>query len=211
MNLKESFRYQTFLSAMMDIGVRYLQNSSNTKDTVQEHQKSKVNSTDADERIEVNYHIGRTKYDVDTVIEIILNLIAEKEKLCSAISYAKANCEIDIDGAIETNKSRQEVSKVLASISTIKASEQIGKATAYKFNVEGNQVPYTYEVKETSTPNFNTGNAKAESKNLITIADDVSASLDKVMIESDIDYDAKYNVNDSFEDIYQQFTQGTTE
>ena len=122
-----------------------------------------------------------------------------------AISAAKKSCSIDIDAEVANNRIRQNVATTLSRMGNMKPSERMTKAYAYKFNAEGNQVQYAYEVKEVTTIDFDRNKVKAISKKLIQCADEVSTAIDKAMVELAVDYTPNYSVNDSFEDAIEQF------
>ena len=79
------------------------------------------------------------------------------------------------------------------------------KAYGYKFNTVGDQVQYTYDVKEVTTIDFDRNKVKGLGKRLIEEADKVSAQVDKLMVELNVEYSPEFSVNDSFEDAVTQF------
>lgn len=54
MVLKEAFEYQNFISDLISIASNYLDNRSFITETVQKHQKTKVNKDATDEEIKVS-------------------------------------------------------------------------------------------------------------------------------------------------------------
>lgn len=208
MYLKEAFRYQNFLSRMVDRATMYLTNRSFITKTTQEHLRKKANSEAEDETVEV---VVDRPFECtnNQLISFLEHLMAEKEKLTAAISAAKQGSSIDIDAELANNRTRQRVASVFADMSKVRATENVIRGTAYKFNGEGNQVPYSYDVKQVTTIDFDRNKVRDASRVLIAKADEVSTSIDKVMVELVVDYKPEYSVNDSFEDVVEQFVSGS--
>lgn len=200
MNLKESYRYANYLDTLLNTAYRYLQNKGFVTTTKQNHLRSKSNSEAVDEVINV-----QKPYDVDftpnDVINFIVNVITEKESLAEAIAKAKADTEINIDNAIAMNKKKQGFVSVLNGIANLKSIEKTTTGRAYKFNVAGDQVPYSYEVTETTSIDFNRNDVRNLIKKYLKETDEISAKLDVIEINTVVDHSPLYDVNDVFEDL----------
>lgn len=200
MNLKESYRYANYLDTLLNTAYRYLQNKGFVTTTKQNHLRSKSNSEAVDEVINV-----QKPYDVDftpnDVINFIVNVITEKESLVEAIAKAKANTEINIDNAIAMNKKKQGFASVLNGIANLKPTEKTTTGRAYKFNVAGDQVPYSYEVTETTSIDFNRNDVRNLIKKYLKETDEISAKLNVIEINTVVDHSPLYDVNDVFEDL----------
>lgn len=204
MYLKEAFRYQNFLSRMVDRTTMCLGNRNYITKTTQEHMRKKVNADAEDETIEVS--VDRPfECTNNQLVSFLKHLMEEKEKLTAAISAAKRTSAIDIDAELANNRTRQKVAFVLAEMSKVRATENIIRGTAFKFNGEGNQVPYSYDIKQVTTIDFDRNKVRDASRGLIAKADEVSTEVDKVMVELSVDYTPEYSVNDSFEEVVEQF------
>lgn len=204
MYLKEAFRYQNFLSRMIEFSTMYLSNKNFVTRTTQEHLRKKVNAEDEDETIDIT--LDRPfECTNNQLVSLLEHLMAEKEKLTAAISAAKKASPIDIDAELANNRTRQKVASVLANMSKIRSSENVVRGTGYKFNGEGNQVPYSYDVKQVTTIDFDRNKVRDVSRDLIAKADDVSTGIDKVMVDLVVEYEPEYSVNDALEDIVEQF------
>lgn len=202
MNLKESFRYQNFLSSMISGASASLVTQAHCLTTTKNHLRSKVNAdaTDVHEAVDVGDFPAN-----DSVLDFLLFLIAEREKLTTAIGTAKASIGFDLDAAVETNKSRQQVCRSIGMMLRFKASKRIEKGTDYKFNAEGNQTAYYYDVEVVSEEAFDRSKAKSAMRELTAKADETSAAIDSAMINTKVDYDPPFNVNDTFEDATAEF------
>lgn len=204
MYLKEAFRYQNYLNELISATTSYLTTGQYTTKTVQEHLRKKANPDAENEVIDLTAERTLT-CTANQMVDFLQHLIDEKQKLTKAISDAKKNCGIDIDAEVANNRIRQSVAATLSRMGNMKPTERMTRAYAYKFNAEGNQVQYAYEVKEVTTIDFDRNKVKGISKKLIQCADEASTAIDKAMVELAVDYNPNYSVNDSFEDAIEQF------
>lgn len=199
MNLKEAFRYQNFLDELLGTAYSYLNNKNFVVLTVETHLKSQVNPDAKDEVIEVQkpYDVEFTPNDL---IDFVVKVINEKEKISNIISDAKMRTEIDIDVAIALNKKKQGFAKVLQSLSNIKSGEKIKNASDYKFNTDGNQVSYYYKINEVTQIDFDRNDVRGLYKKLLKETDEVSTKLDSILINTELDFNPSWDINDSFEE-----------
>lgn len=204
MYLKEAFRYQNFLSNLIEGTAVYLNNPSYITKTIEEHMRRKANPDAEDETIEVQ--VDRPFVcDNNQLVSFIQHLMEEKEKLTSAISAAKRSCDIDIDAELANNRIRQKISDILDDMTHRRSSESMVRGTSYKFNSEGNQVPYSYDVKRVTTIDFDRNKVKGICRALVQKSDEVSTNIDKVMVELQVDYEPEFSISDSIEDAIEQF------
>ena len=204
MILKEAFRYQNYLSRLIDEAIDYLTTTSNVTITKQEHLKSKSNS-DAEDEVVIVDKCSDIEYKPNQVIDFLLDVLNEKEKLSDAINKAKLNTEINIDSSIAINKEKQRIISIFDRLSKIRSGERIRNDSDYKFNAEGNQVSYYYEVKETTTIDFDRNKVKGIVKRLRRESDNISNELDRVQVTLDVNYSPTYEINDDFEDSLEMF------
>jgi len=139
------------------------------------------------------------------MVDFALCLLKEKEGVGGAINAAKKSTSIDIDSSVATNKKKQEVSRVLSRMANIKPSERVGRGQDYKFNNEGNQVPYYYETKEVTVIDFDRNKVKAVAKQLIKESDEVSGQLDKIMIDTTVEFNPQFDVCDNLADVLEVY------
>lgn len=204
MYLKEAFRYQNYLNSLIDRAVSYLTQSQYVTKTKQEHMRKKANPEAEDETIDV-VASRPIDFTANELVSFLEHVVVSKDELTQAISAAKKNATVDIDAAIANNRIRQKISNVLTNMGNMRASERMVKAYGYKFNTVGDQVQYTYDVKEVTTIDFDRNKVKSLGKRLIEEADKVSAQVDKLMVELNVEYSPEFSVNDSFEDAVAQF------
>lgn len=203
MNLKESFRYQNFLDCLMREATYSIQNHNHCLVTTKKHLRSKANpdATDIEETVDVGDF-----YSNDIVLKFMQWLVDERNKLSKAIGEAKATLDFDLDAAVATNKFRQTVSgSVRSMLRDTTPTKKIGEGRDYKFNLEGNQVPYIYDVEIVSEAAYDTVNAKEIMRSMIADADKVSATIDAAMINTTVNYNPTFDVNDDFNDVMERF------
>ena len=200
MNLKESYRYANYLDSLLRRAYSYLNSNGFVTTTVEEHLRSKSNPDVDDERIEV-----KSPYDVEftpnDVINFVVKVLNEKEKLSDAIAKAKSTTEIDIDNAVAMNKKKQQFVGVLNEIADIKPSETKTTGKAYKFDINGEQKPYIYDVNRKTSINFDRNDVRKLVKKYLKETDEISAKLDLIEITTQVDIEPRFDVNDKFEEV----------
>lgn len=202
MNLKESFRYQNFLENMLAYAGNSLTDREHSLTITKNHLRKKANA-EAEDMMET-VDVGEF-FKNDDVLKFMTMLVEERSKLTNAIGKAKASIGFDLDTAIETNKFRQTVANRVKTMLRFTASKRTERGTDYKFNVEGNQTQYYYDIEVKANEAFDRSVAKDTMRKLILEADKVSAEIDSAMINTMVEYDAPFNVNDSFEDVMTDF------
>lgn len=203
MNLKEAFRYQNFLDGIMRSASMSIQMRDHCLGTLRKHKCSSANpdAEDFDEIVKTEEEF----FGNDDVIKLMVVLVEEKKKLTEAIGIAKASIGFDIDAAIATNKCRQELNSAIKMMMRFKPSNRVETAIGHKFNVEGNQVEYKYDVEVTSTEAYNKEEAKRVMKSIISESDNTSANIDAAKINTMVEYTPIFDVNDTFEDVMRAF------
>lgn len=202
MNLKESFRYQNFLESMMGFAGNSITDREHSLAVTKKHLRNKTNNEAEDMNEIVDF--GEFHKN-DDVLKFMLFLVNEREKLTTAIGKAKSSIGFDLDAAVETNKFRQTLVQRTKTMLRYTSSKKVERGTDYKFNAEGNQNQYFYDIEVESTEAFNRESAKCVMKEIATKADETSAKIDSAMINTQVEYIPPFNVNDSFEDVMEIF------
>lgn len=204
MNLKEAFRFQNKLQRLMDEAQDILQHDRNVTKVENTALRHKVNPEAQDE---TTLELPNTEYadQITDIAVFLMFLLQERERLSGAIRAAKQAMDMDFDGEVSLNSKRQEVAAIFRHMGEIRCSENVysGAGTGYKFNAEGNQVSYRCDLKKVTTINFDRNKVRAYAASLSKKADRISAELDKRMVNTEVAYDAPFDVNDSFADILQ--------
>lgn len=203
MILKEAYRYQNFLTNLISNAESYIKNASFVMKTTQEHMKSKANPDAKDEGIEVqnSYNVEFTPIQL---VDFLVKAIDEKQKLSDAIAEAKKYTEIDLDSSYAMNKTKQGFATILKNMGNRKASETEKQGTDYKFNINQEQVAYTYPIKEVTSLNYDRNQVKGLAKKLAKETDEISTKLDQLELTTEIKYEPIWDMNDSLEDLVLQ-------
>lgn len=204
MNLKEAFRYQNFLDRTINTVSNFLAVKVNVMTVTQVHKKSAANAEAQDEIVikEVEAFHGADPDKLARLLKILLN---EKEFCADGVWTAKyeylKKTGFNLDAQLAVNKHRQSAARLMSMLGSYKEAKNTAKGTGYKFNNDGVQTPYYYDVDETMAPAFDVQSMKACGKALARLADDVSVAADQCMIESVVDFVPMFNPTDSIEDI----------
>ena len=200
MNLKESYRYANYLDGLLCTAYTYLRNKGFVTTTVEEHLRKQSNPDVENETIEV-----QKPFDVEflpnDVIDFVVKVIEEKEKLSESIAKAKGTTEINIDNAIAMNKKKQGFVSVLNGIVDIKPSEIKTTSKSYKFDINGEQKPYVYDVNRKTSIDFDRTDVRNLIKKYLKETDEISAKLDLIEITTQVDFVPKWDINEKFEEL----------
>ena len=205
MNLKEAFRYQNKLQRLMDEAEGILSRDKNVTKVENTALRHKVNPEAQDE---TTLELPDTEYagQITEIAVFLMFLLQERERLSAAIRTAKRNMDMDFDGEVSLNAKRQEIAGIFRHMGEIRCSENLysGAGVGYKFNAEGNQVSYRCDLKKVTTINFDRNKVRSYASGLSKKADSVSAELDKRMVNTEVSYEAPFDVNDTFAEVLQQ-------
>ena len=211
MNLKEAFRFQNKLQSLMDEAERILADDRNiTQVKVTALYKKAMPEQENETTVEP----APSEYadHIDAVAAFLLHLLGEREKLSRAIRAAKERQEMDMDSEVSLNSTRQSLASFFHHMVDLRNSEKLlpGGATGYRFNAEGNQVPFRCDAKRVVTIHSDRNRVRSYLKQLTEKSDQVSAQLDRCLINSQVDYDAPFDVNDSFAAVFGDYQERQT-
>ena len=210
MNLKEAFRYQNKLQAFVDEVQRILGEESNITKVENTHLRSRVMSDAKDETIRLQPESDYYQ-NINQLVDFMLWLLAEKEKLFEAVRKSKESLSVDLDSEVSLNGLRQSIARTFRRMNDLRSSEQIisGGGSGYRFNAEGNQVSYRCDVKRVVTINYDRNKVRKELAKLDKKSDETSAKLDLCLVTSKVDYKPPFDVNCSFAEAFEGFMGGT--
>ena len=200
MNLKESYRYANYLDGLLSTAYTYLRNKGFVTTTVEEHLRKQSNPDVENETIEVQKPFD-VEFSPNDVIDFVVKVITEKEKLSDAIAKAKNTTDINIDNAISMNKKKQVFVSVLNGIADIKPSEIKTTSKSYKFDINGEQKPYVYDVNRKTSINFDRNDVRNLIKKYLKETDEISAKLDLIEITTQVDFVPKWDINEKFDEL----------
>ena len=208
MNLKEAFRFQNKLQSMMDEGQSILGSTANITKVQNTYLRKKV-MPEAENETTIDAPATEYSEQITLVAEFLLHLLSEREKLSVAIFQAKAglNLPAGLDGEVSLNSKRQEVAGLFRRMAGLRSSEVLisNGGTGYRFNNEGNQVSYRCDVKRVTTINFDRNKIRKMCGDLSKKSDEVSAALDSVLVNTQVEYTVPFDVNDTFAEAFEAF------
>ena len=206
MNLKEAFRYQNKLQALLDEAQGILDCDSNVTNVANTYLRHKAMAEAEDETI---LDLPQTEYaqQITDIARFMLYLLEEKGRLFAAIRKAKDALDMDMDSEVSLNAARQSVARTFKRMNDLRSSEQLlsGGGTGYRFNAEGNQIAYRCDVKRVTTINYDRNVIRRELGKLNKASAETSAKLDLCLVTSTVDYEPPFDVNDSFADAFERF------
>ena len=208
MNLKEAFRFQNKLQSMMDEAHSILGSTANITKVQNTYLRKKV-MPEAENETTIDAPATEYSEQITLVAEFLLHLLSEREKLSVAIFHAKAGLDLPagLDGEVSLNSKRQEVAGLFRRMAGLRSSEVLisNGGTGYRFNNEGNQVSYRCDVKRVTTINFDRNKIRKMCGDLSKKADEVSAALDCVLVNTQVEYTVPFDVNDTFAEAFEAF------
>ena len=208
MNLKEAFRFQNKLQSMMDEAKGILSREQNITKVQNTYLRKKVMAEAEDE---TTMEAASTEYSeqITSLAEFLLFLLTQRESLGAAINKAKSGLELNagFDGEVGLNSNRQEIAGLLRRMAGLRSSEVLisNGGTGYRFNNEGNQVSYRCDVKRVTTINFDRNKVRSMCADLSKKADEISAALDTALVNTTVEYEVPFDVNDTFAEAFERF------
>lgn len=204
MNLKEAFRYQNKIQSLMDEATVILERERNVTKVENTVLRHKVNP-DAEDETTVEMPDTEYAEQITEIAVFLMFLLKERERLSYAIRAAKQAMDIDFDGEASLNAKRQEIAHIFRRMGEIRCSESLypGGGVGYKFNADGNQVSYKCDLKKVTTINFDRNKVRSYASGLSKKADQISAELDKRVVNTEVSYEAPFDVNETFAEVLQ--------
>ena len=208
MNLKEAFRFQNKLQSMMDEAQAILGVTSNVTKVQNTYLRHKVMAEAEDE---TTVDTPSTEYGekITELAEFLLHLMTEREKLSAAIYKAKSDLKLSagLDGEVSLNRKRQEIANLFRHMVSLRNGEVLitNGGTGYRFNNEGNQVSYRCDVKRVTTINFDRNRIRKMCADLSKKSDETSAALDAALVNTAVEYETPFDVNETFAEAFEAY------
>ena len=204
MNLKEAFQAQNKIEKLFDFFSGYLDDEKNLISVTEKHLRSKAVEGQQDEKIDI---IVDNKFPPDKVIDFLLMLIDEREKLAKAIHAAKSSMKFDLDSAVDVNKKRHSAAETLRGLREFKSSSLLEKSAGvgYVFNKEGNQTTYRYDIERVKTIDYDRNRVRELIKKIQTQANKVSNEIDAALIITTVKYKLPFDMNATNLEIIEDF------
>ena len=198
-SLKKSFELQNYLKALFDEALSILSRVDNITICTQEHMRNKVYSEAKDETV-VKAKCCDYSFSTNELIAFACVVQSEMEKLAIAINNAKHSNGKDFDSMITINNRKRQLFQKFLDMSNVKSKENITKGCSVKFNEEGNQVSYYYDIKETIKIDFDRNKVKAIANKLRKEIAATSEAIDLMQLETTVDFESQFEIGDSLED-----------
>ena len=206
MNLKEAFRFQNKLGSLMEEAQSILGRDGNITNVENTYLRKKVFDGAENETV-IDTPPTEFADRITDIVRFLMAMMEQREALSKAIHAAKNALPIDMDSEVGLNAKRQEIARVLKRMSDVRNSEVVinGGGIGYRFNQEGNQVTYRCDVKRVTTINFDRKVVRNLAAEMNRRADHISAELDRCLVNSEVAYEAPFDVNDSFAEVIDAF------
>lgn len=210
MNLKEAFRYQNKLTALMCEGSRILDDEeaiTTVKTTVLRH---KVDPEAVDETTVMDSPLAEYAGNITQLVRFMVFLLEQRSLLSAAVRRAKDALPIDMDSEVSLNNVRRNLAATLREMNRHRSGQvvQTGGGVGYRFNAEGNQVSYRCDVRRVTTINFDRNVVKSSMDRLNREADELSTRIDLCLVTSQVDYQPPFDVNIAFNEAFEAFLAG---
>ena len=204
MNLKEAFQAQNKIESLFDFVSGYLDDEKNLTSVTEKHFRSKAAEGQPDEKINI---VVDNKFPPDKVIDFLLLLIDEREKLAHAIHAAKSSMKFDLDSAVDVNKKRHRALENLRGLRQFQSSSLIQKnaGIGYVFNKEGNQTTYRYDIERVKTIDFDRNRVRKLIKKLQKSADKISNEIDSALLSTNVAYKLPFDVHASELEVLEEY------
>ncbi|MBR3747572.1 MAG: formate dehydrogenase [Selenomonadaceae bacterium] len=204
MNLKEAFQAQNKIGNLFEFLSMYLGDEKYFTSVTEKHFRSKATEGQPDEKINI---VVEEKFPPDKMIDFMLILIDEREKIAQAIHAAKKSMKFDLDSAVDVNKKRHQALEKLRALLQFKSSSLIQKnaGVGYVFNKEGNQTTYRYDIERVKTIDFDRNRVRKLIKKLQKKADKVSNEIDVALLSTNVNYKLPFDAHASEFEILEEF------
>ena len=207
-NLKDAFRAQNRIQDLMAEAESILMDDRNILKVTTTHLRSKV-MPDAQDAVTEEAAPSEYAGQINEVAAFLLAMLAEREALSAAIHAAKAGLPLDMDSEAGLNRTRQKRAATCRRMAALRNGEVTlaNAGIGYRFNGEGNQVSYRCDAKQVTTINYDRNKIRGMAAELGRKADGISAELDKCLVNTLVDYELPFDVNDSFDAVFCDFVE----
>ncbi len=209
MNLKEAFRFQNKIEHLLGETEHILSSEDCVTLTKRTYLYKKANPDAENETVTI---IPDTEYyqEINKLVEFAMYLLEKREELSKAITETKRKLPIDLNGETSLNSYRQKLSEIFRDMAKIKGKEvtETNGGLGYRFNNEGNQVSYRCDVEKVTTINFDRNVVRKYAAQLSKTADIASIEIDRCIINYEVDFEPPFDVNDSFDEVFENFNAG---
>lgn len=195
-SLKKSFELQNYLRSIFGYATDVLTNNKMITTTVQKHYRSKAWSEAQDEETTVPKPTDYT-FTINQLVEFVEYLTENITTLTSAINRAKGD---KYDTLLANNNSKRRMLTCMLNMTGVKPTKTVTTGHSTRFNNDGNQVQYAYDIEEVKTIDFNRDVVKAIITRLRRELDESSQEIDNMALNTMVDYDNVFEIGENLED-----------
>ncbi len=198
MNLKESFRYEKFLTNLFNEGRRRLMEKPTYLEYV--HHRHAAYPKHKDETLIEEGNISIPGNDI--VLSFLLYVIKEKEHLGEAIRTAKQNTAGMADVELQLNAMRRALYGDIRRLMEYEAETVVHRdeGIGHFIGEDGEQKDYKYDIDHVTKLNFPRNKFGETATSLIRKAESVSNYIEKQLVDTTVDYDPPFEVFCCFQD-----------
>ena len=211
MNINEACKLARNIKECVEVLQRMSYKSEYAYKIEMKHEKKAVNP-DVEDLTEDN--TADKEYDVsmNQIVKAMLYLNKEAAKVSKAIEVAKNSALVNVNGemisvdsATEYNRNLRSTINIMRSLSKNKDTESKSRGSDYKFDIEGKQTPFYYNITTTKTVDYDKTEIKNEEKAIRKEVEEISIAIDKAKLDTEVMLDTVFDVNtDSFEDVLEK-------
>ena len=206
MNLKEAFQVQNIINDLFSYATNYLMSTENVVTVKEKHFRSKAVEGQTDEERDMTNYDSK-KFSAESIINFLMRLLEEREKLSHAINAAKAQMNFDLDSAVDTNRNRHRLTDTFDQLVRLQSVHTIhrNQGRGYVFNKEGNQTEYRYDIERIQTIDFDRKKLRGIVKSIYSKADEVSNSIDMALLNTKVDYEFPFDLHGDNDSIIEEY------
>lgn len=217
MNIKEACRYSNFLTEAINSLYFILNDSEYYVKITKQHKYSEAKNeiADKEEIILPSSIFGIEGKTTENVIKLTHALLMEKSKLMAKIEEAKKIHLIDLteegigkvstDIAISLSKTFRQQASVLQKMDQFSTIEKQTNGTSYTFNLEGNQVSFSYPMVTKTESIANTEYVKRIYVDYLSLCDKISIEVEKINLIDAVDIIPKFNIHKTVKDFIRNY------
>lgn len=207
-SLKKSFEYKNYFKNLFNECCSLLIDDSFMTKTIEEHYINKVNK-DEDDKVENIISLKRNIYSFITpnqLIDFVIYINNECNRLSEAITAAKTREPLSrYDTLITKNSQDRDLLYSISATNKIKSKEEFSVGSGRKFNIDGEQVTYDYDVKRIKTIDFDRNETKKLALKLRSECNSTSEAIDLLLVQNLVEFDTIFETGESFEEAFERY------
>lgn len=200
MRLKEAFRYQRYLENMLDDARMELMKRGNFTKVTRTHHRNTADPGILDTWEET---AAATEYEAAGLVKMIGLIVMEKHDMTLAINDAKRALPTDLDALIASNKAKRHgIDALTYMLKNARTGVEQESGTDYRFNINGEQVPYKYKVDAEYKDEFDREELQRILHTWRREAEEASSEADELMVIADVNHIPLFDPNGTFDEAF---------